>query len=151
MRGIFRRAILVATVVTITVAAGCETAPPRDPSKGSISTVAGNERWRAVVTFITDADGTEVYSFFKRRRSQTLIELPPGLYDITHTCSPAQYRYEDSPGQWRFTKWTTKLRLNAGDSIPFVAQAGITLSGVMCEGKFFVPAGQLIQANRVIP
>lgn len=151
MKGISRRATLIATMVTLTIAAGCQTAPPRNPSMGSISTVARNGPWRAVVIFITDADGTEMYSLFKRRRSQSWIEVPPGIYEITHTCAPAQFSYEEVPGQWRFTKWTTKLQLSAGDSIKFVAESGITLSGAMCEGKFFVPAGHLIQANRVIP
>lgn len=151
MKGISRRAILIATVAMLTITAGCQTAPPMNPNMGSISTVAGNGPWRAVVIFITDADGTEVYSLFKKRRSQSWIEVPPGNYEITHTCSPSQFSYEEAPGQWRFTKWTTQLQLNAGDSIKLVAQSGLTLSGVMCEGKFFVPDGQLIQANRVIP
>ena len=160
MNRTFYRVVRIAILIPLAIAAGCQTVPSHESGMGKISTdsVIGLTNidnhgpvWHGVVISIKDDSGTEVYSIFKKGPFQYSAELPAGNYEILHTCSPSQADYEKSPAQWRFTKWTTKLRLNSGDLIKFVAEGGLTLSGVMCQGKFFVPRGQLLQANRVVP
>lgn len=139
-------------VIALLAITGCQTASALDPSRGRITTEAyTGKHWLAFVIRITDENGTEVYSVFKRSLLQFSTDLPPGVYTITHTCSPSSDpRYEIHPGQWQYPRWSTKLRLNAGDHIKLVAEGGLTLRGVLCEGKFFVPSGQLVQANRLV-
>lgn len=150
MTTISGRMILVAILSTFALAAGCQSAPSQDSGLGRIAAVAASGPWRAVVISIADENGTEVYSLFKRKHFQAAVDVPPGVYEITHTCAPSQWSYEDAPGQWPFPKWTTKVRLKAGDSVKLVAESGLTLRGPQCHGAFFVPRGQLIQANRLV-
>ncbi len=150
------RMLAVSALAVTTCVTGCQTAPSKASGVGTITTVAvtpnasGGPGWRATVISIKDEAGAEVYTIFKKGAFQVSADFPPGAYEITHTCSLSTYRYDEMPGQWKYAKWSTKLRLNAGDLIKYVAEGALTMSGVVCQGKFFVPAGQLLQANKVI-
>ena len=139
MKAIYRRTTLIATWLSIALASGCASAPSRDSGLGRIDTLADNGPWRGEVLSITDEQGREVYSVFKKRLFQSSVELPAGNYEITHTCSPGNYRYVDMPGQWPFDKWKTKIHLNPGDSYKLGTEGKITLGGIGCETRFFGP------------
>lgn len=151
-----RTMFAVSALAITTFVTGCQTAPSKESGVGTITTVtvtpsaSGGPGWRATVISIKDDAGTEVYTIFKKGMFQVSADFPPGVYEITHTCSLSTYRYDEMPGQWQYAKWSTKLRLNAGDLIKYVAEGALTMSGVICQGKFFVPRGQLIQPNKVI-
>lgn len=139
MNALFRRIALTAALLSITVALGCASAPSRDSGLGRIDTLADNGPWRGEVLSITDEQGNEVYSVFKKGRFQSSVELPAGNYEITHTCSPGDARYVDMPGQWPFYKQKTRLHLNPGDSFKLATEGGITLGGIGCGIKFVGP------------
>ena len=139
MKAIFRRFAVIATLFSITLASGCASAPSRDSGLGRIDTLADSDRWRGEVLSITDEQGHEVYSVFKKGLFQSSVELPAGNYEVTHTCSPENYRYVDMPGQWPFDKWKTRIHLNPGDTFKLGTEGKITLLGIGCGTRFFGP------------